>query len=352
MIRTSMNKHEQARAVLQNSYQIGTLSRFSRLVSRVSSLLLPLLLFFISFPCLATAQTHRIVVISDLNNAYGSVDYEPEVLATINRIIHEWKPQLVICGGDMIAGQRPSLTDARVDSMWMAFDAFVAKPLRDAGIPFAFTIGNHDGSGYPNHVRDRASARSYWTIPEHSTGLNFVDKGDFPFWYSFRSGPVFFSSWDASTESIPNDNMSWLNSQLELDVARDASHRIVMGHLPLYGVAIGRDTKGNVLAKADSMRSWLEERGVDMYVSGHHHAWYPGRHTYLNLLNAGAIGSGTRSLLDGSAPRKTVTVIDMHLDGSNWVETTYDATTWEFVSPSSLPKQLETLGGTIIRRLD
>jgi len=346
--------------VINNDYQLGTVSRVSFPASRVlitMSRFLPLvfvsiLASYFSFPCLATAQIHRIVVISDLNNAYGSVDYEPEVLATIDKIIHEWKPDLVLCGGDMVAGQRPSLTDARVDSMWMAFDAFVAKPLRDAGIPFAFTIGNHDGSGYPNHVRDRALARSYWTNPDHSTGLNFVDKGDFPFWYSFRSGPVFFSSWDASTESIPVDNLQWLDAQLGADVAKDAAHRIVMGHLPLYGVAIGRDTKGNVLAKADSLRTWLEGRGVDLYVSGHHHAWYPGRHTYLNLLNAGAIGSGPRSLLDGSAPMKTVTVIDMQLDGTNWVETTYDATTWEVVALSSLPGQLETLNGTIIRRLD
>jgi Icc-related predicted phosphoesterase len=333
-----------------NDYQLNSASRVLHLGSRVSSLFLFLFLFL--FPNFTSAQVHRIVVISDLNNAYGAVDYEPEVLATIDKIIHEWKPQLVICGGDMVAGQRPSLTDARVDSMWMAFDVFVAKPLRDAGIPFAFTIGNHDGSGYPNHARDRAFASNYWNNPKHTPDLAFIDKGDFPFWYSYRSGPVFFASWDASTEAIPEENMHWLDEQLRTDVATGATHRIVLGHLPLYGVAIGRDTKGNVIANADSIRSWLEDRGVDLYVSGHHHAWYPGRHTYLNLLNAGAIGSGPRSLLDGSAPRKTVTVIDMSTDGSNWTETTYDAATWEIIDPSTLPAKLETMSGKIIRRLD
>jgi hypothetical protein len=346
--RTGTYEHEQARTGTHEHELLDKGSRFPRLAFRA----LPLLLFLFLFLQPAHAQVHRVVVISDLNNAYGAVDYEPEVLATIDKIIHEWKPDLVLCGGDMVAGQRPSLTDARVDSMWMAFDAFVAKPLREAGIPFAFTIGNHDGSGYPNHVRDRALAQKYWTNPDHDPGLNFADGGNFPFWYSFHSGPLFVASWDASTESISVDNLQWLDAQLGADVAKDAAHRIVIGHLPLYGVAIGRDTRGNVLAQADSMRSWLEDRRVDMYISGHHHAWYPGRHTYMNLLNAGAIGSGPRSLLDGSAPRKTVTVIDMQVDGSGWTETTYDASTWNVVSPSTLPDKLETMNGTIIRRLD
>lgn len=342
-----------------NEYQLDSASRISNITFRISHSASRFLLFVswisllvscFSFP--AHAQVHRIVVISDLNNAYGAVDYEPEVLATIDKIIHEWKPQLVLCGGDMVAGQRPSLSDSRVDSMWMAFDTFVAKPLRDAGIPFAFTIGNHDGSGYPNHARDRLSASKYWNDPRHTPDLDFIDRGEFPFWYSFRSGPVFIASWDASTESIPQENLSWLESQLSTDAATQARYRFTVGHLPLYGVAIGRDTKGNVIAQADSMRSWLETKDVDLYVSGHHHAWYPGRHTYLNLLNAGAIGSGPRSLLDGSEPRKTVTVIDIPLDGSPWLETTYDAATWEVIAPSTLPATLETLNGTIIRRLD
>lgn len=333
---------------MNSDYQLSRSSRFLLLVSRFSALFLFLILSLNS----AHAQVHRIVVISDLNNAYGAVDYEPEVLATIEKIIHEWKPDLVLCGGDMVAGQRPALSDSRVDSMWMAFDTFVAKPLRDARIPFAFTIGNHDGSGYPNHLRDRTLATKYWTNPEHDTGLNFVDRGYFPFWYSFRSGPVFIATWDASTESIPQENQDWLDAQLETQEARNARFRFAVGHLPLYGVAIGRDTPGNVLANADSTRAWLEERSVDLYISGHHHAWYPGKHTYLNLLNAGAIGSGPRSLLDGSAPMKTVTVIDIPHDGASWTETTFDATTWEVIDPSTLPAKLETLNGTIIRRLD
>ncbi|MEL7522266.1 MAG: metallophosphoesterase, partial [Cyanobacteria bacterium J06553_1] len=91
-------------------------------------------------------QDFRIVVISDLNSQYGSTEYEPEVTQAIS-LIPQWQPDLVLCGGDMIAGQKTSLTKSEIESMWGAFDTQVAAPLRSQQIPFGFTIGNHDGSG-------------------------------------------------------------------------------------------------------------------------------------------------------------------------------------------------------------
>ena len=87
----------------------------------------------------------RLVVISDLNGAYGSTDYEPEVGKALD-LLPFWKPDLVVCSGDMIAGQNPSLSEKEIRDMWAAFDASVAAPLRQAKLPFGFTIGNHDAS--------------------------------------------------------------------------------------------------------------------------------------------------------------------------------------------------------------
>ena len=53
---------------------------------------------------------------------------------------------LVISAGDLIAGQKASLTAPQVQAMWAAFDQSVRGPLAQAGIPFAFTLGNHDAS--------------------------------------------------------------------------------------------------------------------------------------------------------------------------------------------------------------
>lgn len=55
----------------------------------------------------------RLVVISDLNSAYGSTDYDPEVDKGL-ALVPFWQPDLVICGGDMVAGQQASLTAAEI----------------------------------------------------------------------------------------------------------------------------------------------------------------------------------------------------------------------------------------------
>lgn len=104
----------------------------------------------------------RVVVLSDLNSSYGSMSYEPEVGQAVERTVEEWRPDLVLIAGDMVAGQRPALDDERVQAMWVAFDSVVAAPLRRAGIPLAVTMGNHDASGHPGHERDRRIAAEYW----------------------------------------------------------------------------------------------------------------------------------------------------------------------------------------------
>ncbi|NEP47033.1 MAG: metallophosphoesterase, partial [Okeania sp. SIO2H7] len=88
----------------------------------------------------------RLVVISDLNGAYGATDYDPEVDKAI-ALLPFWNPDVVICGGDMVAGQKVTLSDAELQAMWAAFDAHVAAPLRQMEIPYGFTLGNHDASG-------------------------------------------------------------------------------------------------------------------------------------------------------------------------------------------------------------
>lgn len=47
----------------------------------------------------------KILVLSDLNDGYGSTTYSQEVLDVVDRIA-ELKPDLILCGGDMVAGQK------------------------------------------------------------------------------------------------------------------------------------------------------------------------------------------------------------------------------------------------------
>ncbi|HET7274755.1 MAG TPA: metallophosphoesterase [Longimicrobiaceae bacterium] len=299
----------------------------------------------------------RVAVISDLNSSYGSTEYEPAVHSAIEMIREEWRPDLVLIAGDMIAGQKPSLSDKNVRAMWEAFEHAVARPLREAGVPFAFTVGNHDASAYPAHARDRRLAMEHWRDPEHATGIGFIDRANFPLYYSFTAGDVFVLVWDASTEGTAEniEMMEWVESALNSEAAREADYRIVLGHLPLYAVAQGRNRPGEVLAHADSLRMLLERHDVDLYVSGHHHAFYPGKRGDLEMLFSGALGQGARQLLGSDAdPVQTVTLLDVAA-GAGLVEYTTFAynegkvASWERLDIRTLPDVVHGLNGSIAR---
>ena len=51
----------------------------------------------------------------------------------------------------MVAGQKASLSQQSLDSMWNSFDEQILTPIKAIKIPFGFTVGNHDAS--PNFSR-------------------------------------------------------------------------------------------------------------------------------------------------------------------------------------------------------
>jgi hypothetical protein len=300
----------------------------------------------------------RVVVVSDLNGAYGATAYAPEVHRAVELIRGRWRPDLVLAAGDLVAGQKPALTDAEVRAMWAAFDSAVARPLREAGIPFGFTLGNHDGSAYPAHRRDRALAVAHWRAPERRTGVAFADSAHFPVYYSFTAGGLFVLVWDASFAGTAGElpMLEWARAQLASPAARSARHRLVLGHLPLHAVAEGRDRPGEVLDEPDSLRALLERHGVGTYVSGHHHAYYPGRRGALELLHSGALGGGPRPLLGDSVPSpRTVTLLDFHFAADSVAYTTWALDPHapgglRRVRTESLPPLLRGTRGHVVRR--
>lgn len=303
----------------------------------------------------------RLIVISDLNSAYGSTDYDPEVDKAI-ALIPYWQPDLVVCGGDMVAGQNPSLTPEQIRAMWAAFDEHVAAKLRSVEIPFGFTIGNHDASGalgVQNQFlfqQERDLASAYWQNPKHNPMIDFVERFDFPFYYSFRQGDVFFLAWDGSTNQIPAERLAWVEQALASEVAQSAKMRILLGHLPFYGVAVGRDEPGEVMTDADQLRALLEKYDVHTYISGHHHAYYPAHKGELQLLHSGILGSGPRPLIDSNLPPwKTLTILDIDFSPSGDAPaetryTTFDMQTMDEIEYEELPRFLASHNGIVLRR--
>lgn len=263
----------------------------------------------------------RLAVISDLNSGLGAVTYEWQVDSIMQRIPRIWQPDLVVCGGDMVAGQGVSEV-AALEKMWQGFEEHIAAPLRKAGLPFAFTLGNHDGSR--SFQVEHQAAGTYWTQAQNLPALQFIDKSHFPYYYSFVHGDAFFVSWEASSPEITEENLQWLARQFATPQAQHAKFRFVLGHMPLYSVAQGRDSKGNLLNNPEKLRQLLQKYKVHTYISGHQHAYYPGKRGALELLNAGAAGSGPRSWLTlDKAPANTITLMDVFYEQDTVIYTTY-----------------------------
>ena len=297
----------------------------------------------------------RIILISDLNSAYGSTNYIDQVKQAI-AFVPDWEPDLVLCGGDMVAGQDNTLKPSEIEAMWQGFDKHIAAPIRKAKLPFGFTIGNHDASGSSfggksNFENDRKAVIKYWSDPKHDTNLNFVDRAGFPFYYTFEQNDIFFLTWDASTAEIPSEQLKWAEKSLSSEAAQKAKLRIAIGHLPLYAVAKGRATAGNYLEDADRLRALFEKYNVHTYISGHNHAYYPAHKGKLELLNAGVLGDGPRRLLTGDiTPNRTVSVIDIKIETAETIYTTYDMNTLKVVEQSTLPRYIDAPNGRITRR--
>ena len=292
----------------------------------------------------------RVVVFGDFNGPYGTVGYSGVVARVVQRITQEWQPDLVLMPGDLVAGQSLSLSAGRLEAMWRGFDRQIATPLRRAGIPYAATMGNHDASSVRNRsggftfALDRAAAKGYWNA--NAPKLEFVDPFQFPFAYSFRFKGIFIAVVDASSATL--QNREWLARALASSAAQQASMRVVMGHLPLYGISVGRSTPGNVLSDGETLRLLLERYQVNLYISGHHAAYYPAQRGNLTLLHAGGIG-GRDYLGYPNTARSTVTLMELWLEQSRITFTTYDAVTGRIIPISSLPPRIDGLNGTVIR---
>ena len=289
----------------------------------------------------------RIGLISDLNSSYGSTSYIPAVQQGLDQLI-ALQPDLVVCAGDMVAGQKRGLSGQQLDAMWRGFETAVLQRLQRAGIPLLPAIGNHDGS--PGFPADRAAVRRFWTPLRSRIGLKLVDASQFPFRYTVLQDGIFWLVWDASSARVPEDQLAWAQQQLASDAARAARARFIVGHLPLVGVGQGKDRPGEVLDRGGALQSLMENARVQAYISGHHHAWFSGRRGQLDLIQLGALGSGPRRLLDGGAPaQQTFTLLEIDGGRSAIRETTYAVATGQPLAWSMLPARLNTRAGLLQR---
>jgi predicted phosphodiesterase len=292
----------------------------------------------------------KIVVISDLNASYGETTYPEDVPAVI-ALLDSIKPNLVLCAGDMVAGQKATLTEQNITDMWRSFKTTVLTPIEKQQIPFGFTVGNHDAS--PSFALDRRLARDFWQQNACATHLTFVDSTHYPFYYSFVENGVFFISWDAAGAQIPAAVYSWMQAQLKSITAKKARLRILLGHLPLYPIVESKNKPGEIVAASDSALRFFKVHKIDVYISGHQHAYFPAQKEGVRLFNAGAIGNGPRPILGHSAPaQKAYSIIQVPVHGARqFTHQTFVPITNTVIDIRSLPDSVVGFNG-ILKRED
>ncbi len=292
----------------------------------------------------------KIMVISDLNDSYGSVTYSKEVDSVIRRIA-QIKPDIILCGGDMVAGQKASLTEERLAEMWQSFNQNILKPIDSLKIPFGFTMGNHDAS--PSFLKDRAAAKYFWDDHLPSSNLTFVDRSHYPFYFSYIKNNVFFMSWDASAAEIEPEVMLWMKEQLKSKVAKKSRLRILLGHLPLYAIVADKNKVGEVNADADATLDFFKKNGVDLYISGHQHAYFPAHKKGVRLFNSGALGGGPRPILGHDKPaKKAYAIIEVPVKSAKqFLFNAFMPETDEPILLNSLPDFVQGFNG-VIKRID
>jgi 3',5'-cyclic AMP phosphodiesterase CpdA len=293
-----------------------------------------------------TARPTRVVVVSDLNESYGSTRYSPEVDEAVRQTI-ALAPDLVISTGDMVAGQRlnPPLDKTEVQAMWQAFDRHVTTPLAQAGLPFAVTPGNHDASSGARFALERELFRAQW-LPR-KPALDFVDAADYPFNYAFRVRDTLFVSLDAThVGHLSAQSKHWLGQLLEQQGPK-YKHRLVFSHVPLWPFAVGRER--DYLGDHE-LEAILQRGRVGVVLSGHHHAYYPGYKDGVRFVSQGCLGAAPRALLGTTQPgHRAITVLELEDDGQVRIEAYHGSRFAQPILRSTLPEKITAHGATLLR---
>lgn len=284
-----------------------------------------------------------IAVVSDLNGSYGSTTYQAEVHAATAAVV-AMQPDVVLSTGDMVAGQQAGLDYL---AMWAGFHAAVSDPLAAAGIPFAVSPGNHDASAYGGFENERQIYVDEWSA--RKPALEWLDDTAWPLYYSFTMQSVLFVALDSTTIGpLSAAQMAWIDEQLVAGADRPV--KILYGHVPLYPFAQGREDE---VIGDPALEEMLVEHGVSMFVSGHHHAYYPGRRDELGLVSMACLGAGPRALIgEGATSARSILRIDVSSDGEIAVLDALGGAGFdEPIARDTLPPSL-THGGVTITRDD
>jgi 3',5'-cyclic AMP phosphodiesterase CpdA len=231
--------------------------------------------------------------------------------------------------------------------MWGAFNRRVADPLARAGIPFAVTPGNHDGSAFPTYALEQERFAAQWAgrRPE----LQFLPGSEWPRRYAARMDGVLLIAFDGTRPgALPDTERAFLERTLQAYGA-NATATVVFSHLPMWPLAGGRERE---IIDDPALLALLHRHGVDAYASGHHHVYYAGVDDAGMLhLAVGALGGNARAFT-GDATRQPHSYATLDIDHKSlrvraWAAPGFE----EEVAAATIPDALTGPLGTL-RRAD
>lgn len=278
----------------------------------VLMLALPLLLQ----PALAQAKVWRIAVISDMNKDYGDKTYTPALAAAI-KDIRAQQVSLVLSTGDMASGEKTGLD---YPGMWEAFHNNATRPLSQSNIPLLPSPGNHDASvGAKFAVERKEYQRSWASFPFDRYNLmrapedqiHFLPgvEQNYPLNYAFTMGPALFIAMDAVIPGgLINNQYAWIEKVLSLSASYKI--KIIFGHFPLFPFTFQRAHETMAQGTANTgfyakFENLLEQNHVTYFLSGHHHAYFPGQRTgKVKFISVPLLGTGNRYLLNKERVQK------------------------------------------------
>jgi hypothetical protein len=184
--------------------------------------------------------------------------------------------------------------------MWRAFHDAVTHPLAGAGIPLLVTPGNHDASAYSGFELEREIYRTEWA----GRAPPLTIEGNWPFHYSTTLGGVRFISLDVTTVgTLDASQLAWLEAQPQSD-----KDTVVFSHLPLHPFTTARETE---IIVDTALGHLVEQKAVEVYLSGHHHAFWPGTSNGLAYISQACLGGGPRVLIGDTAPApRAITILE------------------------------------------
>jgi hypothetical protein len=284
-------------------------------------------------------------VISDLHSSLGSTQYSSKVTTAIKRII-EMKPDVVICTGGMVAGQRrpDRLTPRELNLMWSSFNKTVFKPLDKAGIPMAVAPGSHDVSPAEAFEAERESFDRQWRTRRPS--LNFIDRSSYPFQYAFAVGPALFLVVESTVAGpMAPGSIDWIQETL-VDHGGSFKHRFLVSHLGQWPVSQGLESEVTADRELEAI---LLFHDVTAVLNGHNRAFFPGVIGGVLHISQGNLGGGTRRLIgsDGATPH-SFTVLEISAEDIEYRAMKTPTFTVE-VDLQQLPEKIRSPQATLIR---